>query len=54
MVIEYREEEPWVPIHPLHKMTLEQVRREIEPTGFEFLEVMHFVPSQHIVVFTPE
>ena len=54
VVIEYREEEPWVPIHPLHKMTLEQVRREIEPTGFEFLEVMHFVPSQHIVVFTPE
>ena len=54
VVIEYREEEPWVPIHPLHKMTLEQVRREIEPTGFEFLEVMHFVPSQHIVIFAPE
>ncbi len=54
VVVEYRKEEPWVPIHPLHKMTLEQVRREIEPMGFEFVEVMDFVPSQHIVVFTPD
>jgi predicted methyltransferase len=54
VVVEYRGEEPWVPIHPLHKMTLRQVRREIEPTGFEFVEVMDFVPSQHVVVFTPD
>ena len=53
VIIEYREEEPWVPINPLHKMSLEQVRREIEPMGFTFEEVLHFVPSQHIVVFTP-
>ena len=53
VVVEYRKEDPWIPIHPLHKMTLEEVRAEIEPTGFDFVEVLDFLPSQHIVVFTP-
>ena len=53
VVVEYRKEDPWIPIHPLHKMTLEQVRAEIEPTGFDFVQVLDFVPSQHIIVFTP-
>lgn len=51
VVVEYRKEEPWIPIHPLHKMTVGEVRREIEPTGFAFVEVLDFLPSQHIVVF---
>lgn len=51
VVVEYRKEEPWIPIHPLHKMTVAEVRREIEPTGFEFVELLEFLPSQHIIVF---
>lgn len=51
VVVEYRKEDPWIPIHPLHKMTVAEVRQEIEPTGFEFVEVMEFLPSQHIIVF---
>ena len=54
VVVEYRKEDPWIPIHPLHKMTVGQVREEIEPVGFEFLEVLDFLPNQHIVVFTPK
>ena len=51
VLVEYRGEDPWIPIHPLHKMTVRQARREIEPTGFEFVEVLDFLPSQHIIVF---
>lgn len=51
VVVEYRKEDPWIPIHPLHKMTVDEVRREIEPTGFAFVEVLEFLPTQHIVVF---
>lgn len=54
VVVEYRKEDPWIPIHPLHKMTVGQVQQEIEPVGFEFLEVLNFLPNQHIVVFTPK
>lgn len=51
VVVEYRKEDPWIPIHPLHKMTVDEVRQEIEPMGFAFVEVLEFLPSQHIVVF---
>ena len=51
VLVEYRKEDPSIPIHPLHKMSVEQVRTEIEPTGFQFVEVLEFLPSQHIIVF---
>ena len=54
VVVEYRKEDPRIPIHPLHKMTVGEVRAEIEPVGFEFQEVLNFLPNQHIVVFTPK
>ncbi|MGE0825655.1 MAG: class I SAM-dependent methyltransferase [Candidatus Binatia bacterium] len=34
VLIEYRGEDPSVPIKPEHKMTLQQIRGEIEPQGF--------------------
>ena len=34
VLVEFRGEAPEVPIKPKHKMTLEQVRREVEPQGF--------------------
>ena len=33
VLIEYRKEDPTIPIHPLHKMTVEEVRSELEPMG---------------------
>ena len=50
-VIEYRKEDPNIPIHPLHKMTVDEVRAELEPMGFEFEELMSFLPTQHIIIF---
>ncbi len=53
VIIEYRQED-WIPIHPLHKMSVEEVRREVEPLGFAFREVLGFLPMQDIIVFAPE
>ena len=53
VVVEYRKGQPGVPIHPLHKMSVAEVRSEIEPAGFDLAEVLEFLPSQHVIVFTP-
>lgn len=52
VLVEYRDE-PQIPIHPLHKMSVAQVRAEVEPAGFELIEVLGFLPSQDVIIFTP-
>ena len=52
VLLEYRAEDPKVPIMPLHKMTIEQVKAEIEPEGFRFAQVIETLPRQHILIFT--
>ncbi len=54
VVIEYRKEDPSIPIDPLHKMTVGELRAELEPIGFQFDELMDFLPTQHIAVFRPD
>lgn len=51
VLVEYRAEDPQVPIKPEHKMTLEQVRKEVEPQGFTFKESLEFLPWQHVIIF---
>jgi len=51
VLLEYRGEDPKVPIKPEHKMTLKQVRAEVEPEGYRFDESIEVLPEQHIVVF---
>ena len=51
VLVEFRAEDPDVPIKPEHKMTLDQVRKEIEPKGFSFKESLEFLPWQHIIIF---
>ena len=51
VLVEFRGEDPDVPIKPEHKMTLTQVRRELEPQGFTFKESLEFLPWQHIIIF---
>lgn len=49
--VEYRAEDPSVPIKPEHKMSVAQVRKEVEPHGLVFRESKEFLPWQHIIIF---
>lgn len=51
VLLEYRAEDPSVPILPLHKMTVAQVKGEIEPEGFRLDKVIETLPRQHIIIF---
>jgi ubiquinone/menaquinone biosynthesis C-methylase UbiE len=52
VLVEFRKEDPSVPIQPLHKMSIQEVRSELEPLGFRFQKVVAFLPWQHILIFT--
>jgi predicted methyltransferase len=51
VLVEYRAEDPEVPIRPEHKMTVRQVRAEVEPQGYRFDKTLEVLPQQHIIVF---
>jgi ubiquinone/menaquinone biosynthesis C-methylase UbiE len=51
VLLEYRGEDPKVPIRPEHKMTVEQVKAELEPEGFKMDKVLEDLPRQHILIF---
>jgi ubiquinone/menaquinone biosynthesis C-methylase UbiE len=51
VLLEYRAEDPKVPIRPEHKMTVKQVREEVQPEGFKFEQSIEILPLQHIIVF---
>jgi FkbM family methyltransferase len=51
VVLEYRAEDPQVPIKPLHKMSEDQIRKELEAAGFIWKTTHAFLPWQHMVVF---
>ncbi len=51
--VEYRKEDPTVPIKLVHKMTEEQVKKEAgQPEfGLQWVETIGVLPQQHIIVF---
>ena len=51
ILIEYRGEDPSVPIKRLHKMTEEQARREMQAIGLKWVSTGSFLPQQHFLVF---
>ncbi len=51
VLIEYRGEDPRVPIKPLHKMTEAQAKKEMEAAGLNWVETQDFLPQQHFMVF---
>src|SRR6267142_4167157 len=53
ILLEYRKEDPSVPIRLEHKMTVQEVRAEIEPEGFRFETSLETLPRQHILIFRP-
>ena len=54
--VEYRKEDPTVPIKEVHKMSQVQVQKEIEQPefGLKWTETVHVLPRQHILVFTKQ
>src|SRR5689334_4901198 len=51
VLLEYRAEDPNVPIRPEHKMTVAQVKAELEPEGFRFDRAIETLPRQLILIF---
>jgi FkbM family methyltransferase len=49
--IEYRGEDPNVPIKRLHKMTVAQARKEMSAVGLVWKETKDFLPQQHFIVY---
>jgi ubiquinone/menaquinone biosynthesis C-methylase UbiE len=49
--VEFRGEDPTVPIKPLHKMTESQVKKEMAGFPLEWVETVRVLPRQHILVF---
>lgn len=49
--VEYRAEDPRVPIKPLHKMSEAQIRREAELHPLVWERTANDLPWQHVVVF---
>lgn len=55
VLVEYRGEDPAVPIKPLHKMTLAQVKKEIGAvSSLKFERNIATLPRQHVIVFRKE
>jgi SAM-dependent methyltransferase len=49
--VEFRGEDPTVPIKLLHKMTEAQVRKEMSIQPLDWVETISILPIQHIIVF---
>jgi ubiquinone/menaquinone biosynthesis C-methylase UbiE len=49
--IEYRGEDPGVPIKRVHKMTVAQCRKEMSAVGLAWKETKEFLPQQHFIVY---
>lgn len=50
VLIEFRREDPRVPIREEHKMSVSQVRQELAADGFQIDRVIDVLPWQHIIV----
>ena len=52
VLLEYRKEDPTVPIKPEHKMSVAEAKMEVEAEGFTLSKVDETLPRQHILIFT--
>ena len=51
VLVEYRKEDPTVPIKPEHKMSVAEAKLEVEAEGFTLAKVDEALPRQHILIF---
>jgi ubiquinone/menaquinone biosynthesis C-methylase UbiE len=52
VLLEYRKEDPNVPIREEHKMTVKEVKAELEPQGLVLSQAIETLPRQHILILT--
>ena len=52
VLLEYRKEDPTVPIRFEHKMSVAEAKLEVEAEGFVLSSVDESLPRQHILIFT--
>ena len=50
-LVEFRAEDPNVPIKPEHKMTKEQIMKEWPASGFKLVSEFEGLPWQHLMFF---
>jgi ubiquinone/menaquinone biosynthesis C-methylase UbiE len=51
VLVEYREEDPLVPIKPLHKMSKQQIIKEMTANGYKLAKEYNGLPWQHMMFF---
>ena len=51
LLIEYRGEDPTIPIKPLHKTTVDQLNKELQNNGFKLQQRGDFLPVQHFLLY---
>jgi ubiquinone/menaquinone biosynthesis C-methylase UbiE len=52
VLVEYRKEDPTIPIRYEHKMSVAEAKMEVEAEGFALSKVDESLPRQHILIFT--
>jgi len=52
VLLEYRKEDPSIPIRPEHKMSVAEAKTELEAEGFKLTIVDDSLPRQHVLIFT--
>ena len=51
VLLEYRKEDPSIPIRPEHKMSVAEAKMELEAEGFKLSRVDDSLPRQHVLIF---
>lgn len=51
LLLEYRAEDPSIPIKKLHKLSVAQANKELEANGFRLISKGDFLPIQHFLVY---
>ncbi len=52
VVIEYRKEDTSLGVPEEQRMSIQEIRAEIEPEGYKFDKVIGVLPHEHIVIFS--
>jgi predicted methyltransferase len=50
--VEFRAEDPLVPIKTLHKMSEAQSRKEMASFGLTWVKTIETLPWQHVIIYT--
>lgn len=54
VLVEYKGEDPTIPILPSHKMTVAQAKLEVEHEGFVLTTANSSLPRQHVLIFAKQ